>query len=112
MNMSPFRIIAEGRRLNKFGNIRKDGCPSIKHAKRRLQLKQWEQDGHIKNLREEVKYALVAPNGFHMAYYIADFVYVHAGRTVVEDVKGLASAEYRLKKKMMKGLLNIDILET
>lgn len=112
MNVSPFRIMAEGRRLHKFGNIKKDGCPSIKHAKRRILLKQWEQQGHISDLREEVKFALNAPNGFHMAYYIADFVYSHKGKTIVEDVKGLASAEYRLKKKMMKGLLNIDILET
>ena len=45
-------------------------------------------------------------------YYVADFVYKDAeGNEVVEDVKGFRTAEYLLKKKMMRALLGIQIKE-
>jgi uncharacterized protein related to proFAR isomerase len=49
--------------------------------------------------------------------YIADFVYVAEldfidGRETVEDVKGFKTPEYKLKRKFMKHVHNIEILET
>lgn len=45
-------------------------------------------------------------------YYVADFVYKDAeGNEVVEDVKGFRTAEYLLKKKMMRAFLGITIQE-
>lgn len=34
--------------------------------------------------------------------YIADFVYIRDGKTIVEDVKGVKTRDYILKKKMFK----------
>ena len=47
------------------------------------------------------------------AYYVADFVYYDKnGRLVVEDFKGFKTDLYKLKKKLMKYIYNIDIKET
>ena len=46
--------------------------------------------------------------------YIADFVYEDArtGETVVEDVKGIRTKEYIIKRKLMMYVHGIKILET
>lgn len=44
--------------------------------------------------------------------YEADFVYVRDGRLVVEDVKGMRTRVYKMKRHLMKTLHNIDIVET
>lgn len=47
------------------------------------------------------------------AYYIADFVYYDKnGELVVEDFKGFKTDLYKLKKKLMKYIYDIDIKET
>lgn len=47
------------------------------------------------------------------AYYIADFVYYDKnGKLVVEDFKGFKTDLYKLKKKLMKYIYDIDIKET
>ena len=47
------------------------------------------------------------------AYYIADFVYYDKnGKLVVEDFKGFKTDLYKLKKKLMRYIYNIDIKET
>ncbi len=44
--------------------------------------------------------------------YLADFVYLdEAGHRVVEDVKGAATPEYRLKRKLMLHVHGIEIRE-
>ena len=43
--------------------------------------------------------------------YIADFVYEENGVEVVVDAKGYKTEVYKLKKKMMRALLGIDIKE-
>lgn len=43
--------------------------------------------------------------------YIADFVYTENGKEVVEDVKGLRTDTYKLKRKMMLYFHNIKIRE-
>jgi hypothetical protein len=44
--------------------------------------------------------------------YKADFAYYKDGVFIVEDVKGIKTPIYRLKKKMMLNELGISILET
>ena len=47
------------------------------------------------------------------AYYVADFVYYDKnGKLVVEDYKGFKTDLYKLKKKLMKYIYDIDIKET
>jgi hypothetical protein len=43
--------------------------------------------------------------------YVADFVYVRDEKRIVEDVKGLKTAVYKLKKRLMKAVHKIEIQE-
>ena len=44
--------------------------------------------------------------------YVADFVYMHDGKHVVEDATGVRTADYVIKRKLMLYLKGIKILET
>ena len=48
-----------------------------------------------------------------MFTYYADFRYLDAetGRTVVEDVKGVATPVYKIKKKIIEASYRIEIVE-
>lgn len=51
-------------------------------------------------------------NGERVGNYIGDFLYYLPDNTrVVEDVKGVLTPIYRLKKKLMKAIHGIDIVE-
>ncbi|SCM71649.1 conserved hypothetical protein [uncultured Pleomorphomonas sp.] len=73
-----------------------------------------QRAGQISNLRRQVRYDLMV-NGIKICSYIADCVYDdnRTGMIVVEDVKSgpTKTREYRLKKKLMKACLGIDIVE-
>ena len=91
---------------------------SIKEGERWLFLRDQQKKGKIQNLRRQVKFELIpkAPEVKLQALsYIADFVYVKDGKTVVEDVKGYKKGEaYRLftaKKKAMYNRYGILIQE-
>lgn len=79
-----------------------------------------QEQGQISALRRQVSFELVrsvrllgSKRATPPLRYIADFVYVDAeGRAVVEDVKGVITAVYRIKRHLMKAIYNIDILET
>lgn len=77
-------------------------------------LRLLQRAGQISDLRRQVKYDLIV-NGIKVCSYIADCVYVdnRTGMTVVEDVKSAPTKtrEYRLKKKLMKACLGIEIVE-
>lgn len=44
--------------------------------------------------------------------YIADFTYVMDGKKIVEDVKGMITPVYRIKRHLMATVHGIHILET
>jgi Protein of unknown function (DUF1064) len=50
--------------------------------------------------------------GALVATYVADFSYEQAGTMVVEDRKGIRTPAYRLKRRLMRALYGIDILES
>lgn len=84
---------------------------STKEANRYTNLKLLENAKKITALSVQVKFQLTA------TVYIADFTYFdyENKKFVVEDVKSEATrklAPFRMKKRMMKELYNIDILET
>lgn len=90
---------------------------SRKEARRYLTLKGMEEDGAIENLRRQVRYELVPAfdvDGRHYrpVYYVADFVYVEDGKTVVEDVKGVKTDVYKLKSKLFARRYGMSITET
>lgn len=90
---------------------------SKREAKRYDELVTLEALGIISNLKLQVPFVIaeatiVAGKKAKARQYVADFVYETAGERVVEDVKGMLTPEYRLKRHLMKSVLGIDILET
>lgn len=119
---------------SKYGNrkakARGKVFDSTMERSRYYTLSMLEKAGEISDLRMQVPYELI-PAIYETQevqlktktkqvqklvqraiYYVADFVYKDTeGNEVVEDVKGFRTAEYRLKKKMMRALLGIQIKE-
>lgn len=74
-------------------------------ARRYQELKLLEQAGEIHSLCCQPEFVLQEPfkhgkSKFREIRYIADFLYIEDGRKVVEDVKGMRTDVYMLKKKM------------
>lgn len=106
---------------------------SRKEARRFQELRLLEQSGKIFDLRMQVKYQLIPPQrapSFEVyksgpnkgrgkpgkllekeCAYIADFVYVQDGETVVEDSKGYRTDVYIIKRKLMLERYGIQIRE-
>ena len=72
-------------------------------GKRYLELKALEASGEITHLELQPKYTIVI-NGVKVCTYIADFRYRTKTNAVVEDVKGMLTPVYRLKKKMVEAM--------
>jgi hypothetical protein len=66
--------------------------------------------GEISGLQVQASYPLEV-NGVKLGRYVADFVYMKDGTVVTEDVKGVPTPVYRLKKKLMLALWGITIQE-
>jgi hypothetical protein len=92
---------------------------SQKEMKRHQDLLLMERAGEIADLKREVKFEIAPPLKLDEKIttkpivYIADFTYLDKqGKLITEDTKGFRTPVYRLKKRLMKLFLNIDILET
>lgn len=103
---------------SKYGNRRMtapDGqkFDSVKEYHRWGCLRLLERAGAIKNLKRQVKFELIPRIGSERACnYIADFTYMENGELVVEDVKGVKTDVYKIKKKLMLWIHGIRIKET
>ena len=83
-------------------------------ASRYLQLRALEKAGEIEGLHTQVSFELIPKlDGQRACYFIADFVYNKDGKTIVEDVKSIATKTqaYMIKKKLMLWRHNIRITE-
>ena len=71
------------------------------------------RSGDIDSLQLQPRYDF-AVNGVKLGFYKADFAYLDTAteKLIIEDVKGVKTSVYRLKKKLMKAIHGIDILET
>lgn len=98
----------------KYRNRKVDGYASQKERDRAIVLRQMQHAGLISDLREQVSYPIVI-EGLLICRYVADFVYRdELGRIVCEDVKSSFTSKlpmYRLKKKLMRALHGITIME-
>lgn len=90
---------------------------SKKELRRYNELKVLERVGEISHLQRQVKFVLIPTQIIkgkllekECSYY-ADFVYEENGETVVEDVKGMRTTEYVIKRKLMLYVHNIKIKE-
>ena len=103
---------------SKYGAVKTevDGImfDSKREASRYQELQLLEQAGEIINLRLQVPFELIPKSKYGMPIrYIADFTYNDLnGQLIVEDAKGVKTPVYRLKRRMMAEIYNIDIKET
>jgi hypothetical protein len=81
-------------------------------------LKLLERTGQIRNLKHHVSFELIPSQIIcgkreRGSSYEADFVYEKSPdwKTVIEDYKGYRTDEYILKRKMMKYLLKLEVVE-
>ena len=76
-----------------------------------------ERAGEIQDLCAQVKFTLIPTQKQggkvveRPVTYIADFVYTENGEQVVEDVKGMRTKEYIIKRKLMLYIHGIRIKE-
>jgi hypothetical protein len=109
------RWLKESKYHNKWVEVDGIKFPSIKEAERWKTLRLMERAGDIVGLNRQVKIELVPKsNLFRAVYYVADFVYFdkRTGKTVYEDVKGVRTDVYKLKKKLLYWRHGIEITET
>tara|TARA_Y100000310_G_scaffold185589_1_gene185688 strand:+ start:512 stop:823 length:312 start_codon:yes stop_codon:yes gene_type:complete len=86
---------------------------SKREAKRYGELKLMVRTNEIEGLRLQPPYEIKI-NGMKVCKYIADFTYTDrtTGEAIVEDVKGVRTPLYNLKRKLMKAVHGIEVLET
>ena len=104
---------------------------SRKEARRYEELLLLQRVGKISNLKAQVPYELIpaqyetyeryGKNGQRLkdgtrlveraCTYVADFVYTENGKTIVEDTKGMRTADYIIKRKLMLHIHGIKIHE-
>ena len=82
-------------------------------AQRWGELKAMERGGLVRDLERQVKYDIVV-NDEKICRYIADFRYKivddNGGtKEVVEDAKGFETADFKIKKKLMRAVHQIDL---
>ncbi len=70
---------------------------SRREARRWCELRLLEQAGEITELKRQMPFRLAGG-----IKYVADFTYMDHGQLVIEDVKGVRTAVYRIKKRLMK----------
>lgn len=86
---------------------------SRKEALRYRQLSLMERGKAIQDLKMQVAYPLIKKSKYGREIkYVADFTYYENGHLVVEDVKGVRTPVYKLKKRLMAEIYNIEIKET
>jgi hypothetical protein len=98
-------------RKTTYQNIQFD---SSKEANRYHDLLLMERAGLIRDIELQPRYDLVV-NGCKLGFYRGDFRYVDTstGKSVLEDVKSPATRTtvYILKRKLIKAIYDIDIVE-
>lgn len=109
-------------RTQKYGNRKmqtdEGTFDSVKEYYRWLDLRQMVKAGIVSDLQRQVHYQLIPAQKIggktveKACTYIADFVYKDkSGNTVVEDVKGVKTEVYKIKKKLMLWRYGIHIKE-
>lgn len=105
------------RSRSKYGNkkVVVDGIKfdSKWESERYLYLKSLEKAGRCRNLELQVRFPIVV-NGEKICTYVADFRYEKEKadgewESIVEDAKGVETADFKLKKKLMKAVHGIEI---
>ena len=102
--------------MNKFGAKKlMDGngvwWDSQGEYRRYCDLQLLEKAGVITHLEVHPTLSLIL-NGQKLCKYTLDFKYLERGKWVYEDFKGYQTREFKLKRKLVKALLGIDVRVT
>ena len=99
--------------FRKYHNQPTNGFSSKREANRAFELQLLERAGEISDLKMQVPYEVIPANPpERAAFYVADFVYLKDKALVVEDTKGAKTPVYVLKRKLMRHVHGITIVET
>ena len=106
------------KQLSKYGNKKTEYLGDIYDSKKEADFaKQLDLMKHAKGRDRVLRYYRQIPyklevNGQLICTYILDFLVEYFdGRKEFIDVKGVRTDIYKIKKKLLKALYNIDILE-
>lgn len=91
-------------------------------ARRYQELRLLERGGDVRKLELQKRFPLYVEDRFHDLHHVGDYVCDFAyeermvgtldWRVVVEDVKGVKTPVYQLKKKLLSALYGVTIRET
>ena len=97
---------------SKYGNQREGKYASKREAEVAGQLAALASRGLINDLKEQERIVLVPGNGkLRSIVYVADFTWIENGKRIVADAKGFMTPVYRLKKRLLKLLHDVEIRE-
>ena len=82
-------------------------------AERYGQLASMQIAGVVEDLERQVKFDIIV-NDHKICKYIADFVYILTHENgkkekIIEDAKGVQTTDFKIKKKLMKAVFDIEI---
>ena len=77
------------------------------------QLASMQMAGVVEDLERQVKFDIIV-NDHKICKYIADFVYILTHENgkkekIIEDAKGVQTTDFKIKKKLMKAVFDIEI---
>lgn len=109
-------ILKQSKYKNKKTIVNGIEFDSKKEAKRYQELLLLQRQGIITDLKRQVPYILVPAfnlnkKRYRAMSYVADFVYKENGKEIVEDTKGYRTEVYKIKKKLMAYIYQIEIRE-
>jgi hypothetical protein len=98
---------------SKYSNERAGKYASKHECQVAADLAALEKSGAISNLKEQVRFVLIeGRNGVRSISYVADFQWdTPDGKNHIGDAKGTRTPVYKIKKKMLKLLHNLDVEE-
>lgn len=87
--------------------------PSRREANRYGELKLLERAGEIAQLEMQIRFPLKI-DGFLVATYVLDFRYYDNVKNEIihEECKGFKTDVYQIKKKLMRAIYGIELMET
>lgn len=109
------RWLKESKYHNKKVTVDGITFDSVKEASRWQELRMMERAGKITGLVRQQKIELIPKTKLYRAcYYVCDFIYFdkRENKTIYEDVKGVRTKEYLLKRKLLYWQHGIEIKET
>lgn len=105
------RLASPSKYANRFTAVDGIRFRSAAEARRYQHLRLLERVGEVIDLELQPVY-VIRVNDTIICRYYADFRYRNVqGETVVEDVKGMRTALYKLKKKLVEAQYGIRITE-